>query len=127
MIYFKSKNGEVYAYNNQAEREQYGSTDLVAMTQEEVDVHLNPPTPPPQTPQSVTMRQARLALHAAGLLDQVDAAIDGLTEPLRAAARIEWDYSSEVYRDKDFVQMLGASLGLDSDTIDQLFVSAATL
>lgn len=83
--------------------------------------------PPPVVPQIVTMRQARLALLGAGLLEQVDAAINALTEPDKTAARIEWDYSSEVHRSKPFVQMLGAALGLTSQDLDNLFTQAAQL
>lgn len=42
MIYYKSKTGEVYAYETEAERQEWGATDLVAMTTTEVNVHLNP-------------------------------------------------------------------------------------
>ena len=81
----------------------------------------------PQIPQVVTMRQARLALLGAGLLTQVETAIDALPEPHRSAARIEWDYSSEVHRSKAFVQQLGAALGLTNQQLDALFTQAATL
>lgn len=80
---------------------------------------------PQGVPQSVTMRQARLALLGAGLLQNVEAAIDAMDEPARTAARIEWDYSSEVFRSKPFVQQLGTALGLSSEEIDQLFIAAA--
>lgn len=86
-----------------------------------------PPPGPVPIPQSVTMRQARLALLGAGLLAQVDTAIDALPEPDRTAARIEWEYSQEVRRDKPFVQMLAPALGLDDEALDALFVHAATL
>ena len=78
-------------------------------------------------PGIVTMRQARLALLEAGQLAAVEAAINALPEPQRSAARIEWDYSSEVHRGRAFVQTLGAALGLDSDALDALFTQAATL
>jgi hypothetical protein len=80
------------------------------------------------SPQVVTMRQARLALLAAGLLDKVDAAIDAIADPAqRAAARIEWDYSSEVHRDKPLVGLLGPALKLDDAGIDALFSAASKL
>lgn len=75
----------------------------------------------------VTMRQARLALLSDGKLAAVETAINALPEPDRSEARIEWDYSSEVHRDRAFVQTLGAALGLDSDALDALFTQAATL
>jgi hypothetical protein len=127
MIYFKNEAGEVFAYETQSEREQFGAVDLVAMTDEEVADHLAPDAPSVEVPQKVTMRQARLALLTAGLLDDVESAIDALPEPPRKAARIEWEFSSEVYRDRDFVLMLGQVLGLDSEEMDDLFITAATL
>lgn len=78
-------------------------------------------------PQAVTMRQARLALLAAGLIDQVEAAIDALPEPPRTAARIEWDYASEVHRASEFVTLLGAALELDKQSLDDLFLKAREL
>lgn len=87
------------------------------------------PAPEPETvvPDRVTMRQARLALHAAGILPQVQPAINALPEPDKTAAQIEWDYSSEMFRNHGFVNILGSQLGLTSEQIDQLFIQAATL
>lgn len=86
-----------------------------------------PPAPPVQVPQFVTMRQARLALLGAGLLDDVDAAINGLPSPQKEAARIEWEYSQEVQRHNGFVSVLAPMLGLTEAQTDALFVQAATL
>lgn len=78
-------------------------------------------------PEKVTMRQARLALHAAGILSQVQPAIDALPDPPKTLAQIEWYYSSEVFRNREFVNMLGSQLGLTDEQIDDLFIQAATL
>lgn len=86
-----------------------------------------PIDPEIKVPYSVTMRQARLALHAAGLLTQVDAAINALEDPPRTEARIEWDFSSTVERNKPFVSMIGQALGLSDEEMDNLFIQAATL
>lgn len=86
-----------------------------------------PPPPPPVIPQSVTMRQARLALHASGLLASVQPAINALPEPQRTQAQIEWDYSNGLERGNAFVATLGAALGLNAAGIDALFVQAAQL
>lgn len=85
------------------------------------------PPIPAAVPEKVTMRQARLAVHAAGLLPQVQTAIDALPEPSRTAAQIEWDYSSEVFRNREFVNLLGGQLGLTGEQLDELFIQAATL
>lgn len=42
MIYFKNASGDVFAYETQSERDQYGVPDLVPMSQAEVDEHLSP-------------------------------------------------------------------------------------
>ena len=78
-------------------------------------------------PQEVTMRQARLSLHAAGKLTAVNAAIAALPDPPKTAALIEWEYSSTVRRDSRFVALLGPALGLDSAALDDLFVAASKL
>lgn len=76
-------------------------------------------------PHVVTMRQAKLALLQAGLLDEVDAAI--AAEPTPKAIKIEWEYASEVRR--DWVNTLGfaAMLGMTDELLDDLFVLAAGL
>ena len=81
----------------------------------------------PLVPRAVTMRQARLALLGAGKLADVDAAINGMSEPTRSAARIEWEYSGEVQRHNGFVAALGPALGLTEAQIDALFTAAAKL
>lgn len=89
---------------------------------------LTPPPPaPPVVPSAVTMRQARLALLGAGLLDDIDAAINSLPSQQKEAARIEWEYSQEVQRHNGFVSVLGPALGLTEAQIDALFVQAAKL
>ena len=42
MIYYKSKTGEVYAYETEQKRQEWGAPDLVEMTKKEIDEHLNP-------------------------------------------------------------------------------------
>jgi hypothetical protein len=78
-------------------------------------------------PETVTMRQARLALLGAGLYAAVDAAINGLPSPQKEAARIEWEYSQEVHRNKALVQALAPALGLSGAQLDALFVAAAAI
>lgn len=86
-----------------------------------------PEQEPEAIPTEVTMRQARLALLAAGKLAGVDAAIASMPEPHKTAAGIEWEYSNALQRSNPFVTQLGAALGLDAAGIDALFVAAAKL
>ena len=82
----------------------------------------------PPVPQSVTMRQARLALLQSGMLDDVDAAIAAIPDPVqRKAAEIEWEYAQTVDRNSPFVQQLSAGLGLTDEQKDQLFRTASQL
>lgn len=74
-------------------------------------------------PQSVTMRQARLALHGAGLLAAVNAAINAAGE----AAKIEWEYAQEVQRASGLVPAMAAQLGMNDAQLDALFTAAAAL
>jgi hypothetical protein len=80
-----------------------------------------------QVPQSVSMRQARLALSAAGKLAAVDAAIASLPEPQKTAALIEWEYSAAVRRTQPLVLSLAPALGFTDEQLDALFIQAATL
>lgn len=75
----------------------------------------------------VTMRQARLALLAAGHLAAVEVALDALPSPQKESAWIEWEYAQEVRRDAPLIEALGSALGLNDSEIDELFLTAATL
>lgn len=77
---------------------------------------------------SVTMRQARLALLGAGLLDDVDAAIAAITDPVqRKAAEIEWEYAQTVDRNSPFTRQLAQGLGLTDEQKNELFIQASQL
>ncbi len=90
------------------------------------DVDLIVPAAVP-VPPSISMRQARLALLGAGKLALVDPAINGMPEPQKSVARIEWDYANEVRRSSELVEQLASALGLDGGALDALFVQAAAL
>lgn len=77
----------------------------------------------PQVVPVVTMRQARLALHAAGLLTAVDTAVAGIG----GSVQIEWEYATEVRRDWPPLAQVGSALGLTSGQLDALFEQAAAL
>lgn len=86
---------------------------------------------PTVVPASVSMRQARLELLAtpspAGggqtLLDVVAGYI--ATQP--QATQIEWNYATDIWRDRDLVIGIGAALGLTDAQIDALFIAAAAI
>lgn len=76
---------------------------------------------------TVTMRQARLALLQSGLLAQVNAAVAAMPGVEGDAARIEWEFSGTVERSRSMVQLLATALGLTEAQLDELFMLAATL
>ena len=78
-------------------------------------------------PQAVTMRQARLALLAAGKLTTANAAIAAMPGTEGEAARIEWEYAHEVRRDSALVAGMASVLGLTSEQLDGLFIAAAAI
>jgi hypothetical protein len=79
-------------------------------------------TPNP-VPQSVTQRQARIALSRAGLLGQLQSAINTAD----AETQITWEYASVIHRDDPVLAAMAAKLNLTSAQIDQLFATAATI
>ena len=122
MKYFKNSiDGEIYAFESD------GSQDHLIHPAFQPLPEYIPPHPVETVPQEVTMRQARLALLAAGKLAGVEAAIASMPEPQRTAASIEWEYSNALQRSNPFVAQLGAALGIDDAAIDALFVAASKL
>ena len=79
--------------------------------------------PPPVSPQSITMRQARLALLGAGLLDTVNAGMAGMGQ----SAQIEWEFASEVQRSNPLIGAMAAALGMTDAQLDDLFTLGSTL
>jgi hypothetical protein len=107
------------------------SLDFIPGLQEVGDhiaIGMNVDTPAPpivvmrKVPQSVSMRQTRLALLAAGLLDDVEAAM--ATQP--RAAQIEWEFATEVLRSSPLVAGLSGAIRLTEAQLDDLFILAAT-
>jgi hypothetical protein len=126
MKYYKSADGEVFAYAADGSEDAFIRVGLVLMSESEVMAHLNPASAQ-IGPRSITMRQARLLLHSRNMLTMVQEAIDSLDEPPRIAAQIEWDYSSTMERNKPFVAMIAGHIGLTDEDLDAMFIEAATL
>lgn len=78
-------------------------------------------------PDSVTQRQARIALLRAGLMPTVTAALAALPGQAGDEARIAWEYAQEIRRTDPLVSALAGALSLDSTALDTLFKTAAAL
>ena len=74
-------------------------------------------------PQQVTMRQARLALLKAGLLDDAEVVIAAAGRE----AQLEWEYTSVVERSNPVIAIVQQQQGVTDEQIDDLFREAAKL
>lgn len=85
------------------------------------------PTEPsgPIIPDVVTMAQAKLALHYAGLLQTVETLLNSLPESDKATALIEWNHRQTLERGHPLVTHVAEALELTEQQLDELFVDAA--
>jgi len=74
-------------------------------------------------PISLTMKQARRALFAAGLLDTV---IEGVSQMSREA-QIDWEFAATVERSDPLTEALALALGMDDSELDSLFMAGSVL
>ncbi|MEQ9130796.1 MAG: hypothetical protein RLO11_00215 [Salinisphaeraceae bacterium] len=80
--------------------------------------------PPPPVPQDVTARQARLALNAAGLRQQVEDAVGSAGQDVQDF----WEYSITIGRQHPILLDLATNtLGMTEQEIDDLFLAAGQL
>lgn len=78
-------------------------------------------------PKSVSCRQGRLALLGAGFLDDVEAAMDAIADPIEKR-RAQIEYEADTWeRDNAFLQSMWAQLGGTESELDALFVTASSL
>lgn len=83
---------------------------------------------PKPIPHTVTRRQALQALFLAGVLDNVQVAIDAIPDPLqRKMIQIEWNDSQTFERNRPTLIGLATALGMSSADLDQLFITANSL
>lgn len=128
MKYYKNLKGKVYAFETAAERQKWGSPDLVAMTPEEVDAHLNPPPPPPSVPEQVSRAQGKAALITTGLWPDVLAYVETMTNPTeKAMAEVALNDTTHWRRDSPTMQAMSAALGMASKQLDELFIQASQI
>lgn len=80
------------------------------------------PQLPPVPPATCSPLQGRKALRAAGLIDQVNAAVKASTPDTQDA----WEFASILIRTDPLIKTLGAQLQLSDAALDNLFTLAAT-
>ena len=84
-----------------------------------------PPGPAtPSVPIEIPQWQARTALHRAGLLSQIEAAVAASGNP---EVQIAWQYAPNIRRDSAFVLEMASALGLSNAQLDGLFIAASEI
>jgi hypothetical protein len=79
-------------------------------------------------PESVTPRQIRQALALRGVSTaDIDNALNSLPEPIQTLAKIEWEYSTEFQRSRDFVKAVQQVLQWTDEQVDDLWILADSL
>lgn len=131
MSLLKTQNGTIVGAGNIVEFENHYKCDDVVVPKSVVGVCTIVdgvlPVAPVPTPAAVSMRQARLALLQAGLLATTNSTIAAIPGTAGDAARIEWEYATEVRRDSLLVAALTPMLTMTDAQIDALFVAASGL
>lgn len=125
MKHFTKPDGSVWAFESDGSQDEFitedmtpiSDADLAALRAGQLAAEITVPPP------SITMRQARLALLGAGLLDTVNQGIKAM--PMNV--QIEWEFAATVDRASPLVTALAGSLELDDKTLDALFLQGGAL
>lgn len=73
-------------------------------------------------PKTITLRQVRLYLLSIDLLDDLENIISQ-----NRAYQIEWEYANSIERESPLVKILGQTLNLDDEQIDNMFMEASKI
>jgi len=84
---------------------------------------VDPASVPAPVPDTITPRQARLALLAMGKLDTANTVVAHSDD----ATRISWEFASQVVRSDPGVIAFAAAIGIDETALDKLFISGTKL
>lgn len=74
-------------------------------------------------PYKISIRQAKLALLGAGLLDDIENAMASADR----SVQISWEYATEFERDNPLILYFQSRLNLSKEQVDNLFISAKGL
>ena len=136
MKYYKLNN-DVYAFELDGSQDDYIKPDMVLMTDEEIDRHINPEKYLTQVDKynnylkslpPLTRRQFKLALLANNLLDVIDNTIASIADPLvKAHITIEYTEATEFVRTSDSVKYVLNILGLTEEQANTIWEQTLTL
>lgn len=79
-------------------------------------------------PDYLTPRQMRLALIGHGItLTDVEAVINGLPEPTKTYAKVNWEYATSFDRGNELLNQMAHALNLSPSDLDEIFINGQTL
>lgn len=78
-------------------------------------------------PPEVPLWAFRSIMTLSGLDTQITTLISGLPEPQKTIADIQWKYGNYIERNHELINTLGATIGLLSADIDNVFIAASRL
>ena len=137
MKHYKDKQNNIFAYESDGSQDDYIKPEMVLMTADEVDRHINPEnylTAKQKQEQylaslrPLTRRQFKLALLHADLTTTIEAAIANVADAkLKAVLEIEYTEATEFVRTSESVAYMCNLLELSDDEINAVWENALTL
>ena len=136
MKYYKL-NDIVYAFEADGSQDSFITEDMIRMSSEEVDRHINPQKY--KTPAELydeylksllplSRRQFKLALLENNLLDVIETTINQIEDAKqKAIIQIEYTEATEFVRTSDSVKYMCSLLGLTEEQVNQMWEQALTL
>ena len=79
-------------------------------------------------PEKITEMQLKSAMILAGIkLTTVDAIIATLPQPQRDLAMVDWEYSTNFYRNNSMINQIAGALKLTTEQVDNIFINGEKL
>ena len=136
MKYYKL-NGQVYAFEADGSQDDYIKPEMVLMTPQEVDKHINPEKYLTEEQKysiyltslkPLTRRQFKLALLENDLLDEVELAINNIEDKTtKTRMQIEYTESTEFKRNSESLLFMCQLLNLSEEQINTMWEQGLTL
>ena len=133
MKYYKLEN-KVYAFEDDGSQDDYIKPEMVLMTSEEVDKHINPEKYLTEQQKyniyltslkPLTRRQFRLALHNYNLLNTVESSINAIEdENLKTTMQIEYQDADKFFRTSESVLYMIQMLGMTEKQVNDMWQEA---
>lgn len=119
---FKSTDGLLYAFEEDGSQDDLITSDMVPVTDAEAEL-IRAASRAPLPAITITPRQIRQVLSAAGLRAQVESAIAAGSQDLKDW----WEFASSFERNHPALVATARSMGITDSQIDALFEQASTL